>query len=278
MTNIMWLASYPKSGNTWMRAFLDNVLNPGKESVGPDHPSSLFANGESAIGWYRIADARPPSDWRASEIRRMRPRVHKMIADSRGGTVFCKTHNALVATPALTTVNMDVSAGAIYMVRNPLDVVLSFADFQNCDVDAAIEIMGYDGYETPTNDRNVAEHMGSWSQHVSSWTASSGGVHFLRYEDLLRDPFGTFSGVLAYLGQKLEPGRIQRAIEQASFKTLRKKEEEHGFSERPAHQKAFFRKGTAGQWRKELTPNQIERIVSQHCDQMLKFNYLPLEA
>ena len=138
MSNIVWLASYPKSGNTWVRAFLDNLMHDAARPLAVDRPSGMFAQGESAIGWYRIADPRPPAQWKAADIARMRPRVHKMIADSAEGTVFCKTHNALTTINGHPTVNMAVSAGAIYIVRNPLDIVLSFADFQACSVDTAI--------------------------------------------------------------------------------------------------------------------------------------------
>ncbi len=209
----------------------------------------------------------------------MRPRVHKMIADSAEGTVFCKTHNALTTINGHPTVNMAVSAGAIYIVRNPLDIVLSFADFQACAVDTAIAIMGTDGFSTPTNERNVSEHMASWSQHVASWTGQTNrGVHVMRYEDLLEQPVKTFTGITGYLGQRFDRKRIERAIEHASFKSLRKQEEEHGFSEKPAHQKAFFRKGTAGQWRQELTARQAARVIADHREQMARFGYLPEEA
>lgn len=276
MSNIVWLASYPKSGNTWIRAFLDNLMHDSARPLSVDRPSGMFAQGESAIGWYRIADPRPPAQWTRSDIARLRPRVHRMIAGSRDGTVFCKTHNALTTIDGHATVNMAVSAGAIYIVRNPLDIVLSFADFQACSVDTAIAIMGRDGFETPTNERNVSEHMASWSQHVASWTAGDNrGVHVVRYEDLLEAPYKSFAAIVAFLGQNFERKRIERAIEHASFDNLRRQEQKQGFSEKPAHQKAFFRKGTAGQWRHELTPRQVATVVSDHREQMARFGYLP---
>ena len=276
MSNIVWLASYPKSGNTWVRAFLDNLMHDARKPLAVDRPSGMFAQGESAIGWYRIADPRPPAQWTNANIARLRPRVHRMIADSAAGTVFCKTHNALTTINGQPTVNMAISAGAIYIVRNPLDIVLSFADFQGCSTDTTIAIMATDGFATPTNERNVSEHMASWSQHVASWTAGGNrGVHVVRYEDLLEQPLRSFTGIVEYLGQKFERKRIERAIGHASFDSLRRQEEQHGFSEKPAHQKAFFRKGTAGQWRRELTPEQAARVIADHREQMARFGYLP---
>jgi len=276
MSKIVWLASYPKSGNTWVRAFLDNLLHDARKPLSVDRPSGMFAQGESAIGWYRIADPRPPAHWTTADIARLRPRVHKMIADSAKGTVFCKTHNALTTINGHATVNMAVSAGAIYIVRNPLDIVLSFADFQACSTDMAITIMATDGFATPTNDRNVSEHMASWSQHVASWTTGDNrGVHVVRYEDLLEQPVKSFTAISRYLGQKFDRKRIERAIGHASFDSLRRQEQQQGFSEKPAHQKAFFRKGTAGQWRQELSADQAARVIADHREQMARFGYLP---
>jgi len=154
--------------------------------------------------------------------------------------------------------------------------VISFADFQACSLDTAIAIMATDGFETPTNDRNVSEHMGSWSQHVASWTSDGNrGVHVVRYEDMLADPQAAFAAIVAFLGLDRDRKRIARAINHASFDSLKKQERAHGFSEKPAHQKTFFRKGTAGQWHEALTEAQARVIVADHRAQMARFGYVP---
>jgi len=276
MGNIVWLASYPKSGNTWMRAFLHNLLRDPDRPADINQLTGALSQGEASIGWYRVLNRRAPEDWTEAEVARMRPRVHKMIADGQKGTTFCKTHNILGRCHGQPTVNMQVSAGALYIVRNPLDVVLSFADFQNVDIDEAITMMATEDFRTPTAGSNVSETLGSWSQHVESWTAAEGkGLHIVRYEDMLDDPARAFSAVMAFLHLDYPRNRLDRAIRNASFKELRKQEDERGFAERPQHQERFFRKGTAGQWRGELSDEQIARVCADHRAQMERFGYLP---
>jgi len=276
MGNIMWLASYPKSGNTWMRALLHNVLRT------PDQPADInqmigsLTQGDSSIGWYRIANPRPADQWTPQEVARMRPRVHEMIAGGQKGTVFCKTHNALTKVHGQPTINTRVTAGAIYIVRNPLDVLLSFADFQGVAIDQAITMMATPNFTTALNGRNVSETLGSWSEHVSSWTGGArDGLHVVRYEDMLDDPVKAFGETLAFMKLEVPRARLERAIRNASFTELRKQEEKHGFNERPAHQERFFRKGSAGQWKDELSASQVARMCDDHGEMMEKFGYLP---
>ncbi len=276
MGNILWLASYPKSGNTWMRAFLHNVLRNPDQPADINQMTGALTQGESSLGWYRVANRRPPEQWKPSEIARMRPHVHEMISRGQKGTVFCKTHNALTRWHGQPTVNTRVSTGAIYIVRNPLDVLLSFADFQAVPVDEAITMMATRDFATPLTDRNVPELLGNWSQHVASWTAEGNkGLHVVRYEDMLADPHQAFGAVLAFMKLDVPRARLDKAIRNASFRELRRQEDERGFNERPAHQERFFRKGVAGGWKEALTKEQVARICADHGDRMVRFGYLP---
>ena len=276
MGNIVWLASYPKSGNTWMRAFLHNLFRDPKQAMNINDMTGSLSQGESSSGWYRLIDNRPPDEWTVEEIARMRPRVHEMIAQSQPGSVFCKTHCALLTVRGFPTVNMQVSAGAIYIIRNPLDVVLSFADFQGVDLDVAAKMMATENFETPAGGSNVTEALGSWSQHVTSWTGGGGQmVHVVRYEDLKTSPTKTFGGVVKFLQLDAPRGRIERAIKNSSFKVLRAQEEKFGFVERSPMQERFFRSGKSGEWRDVLTDDQISAIVEAHREPMERFGYIP---
>lgn len=276
MGNLVWLASYPKSGNTWMRAFLHNLFRDPSQPMNINQLAGSLSQGESSLGWYRLIDSRPVSAWTVEDISRMRPMVHKLIAQGQEGSIFCKTHNALVTVRGQPTVNQAVSGGAIYIVRNPLDVVISFADFQGVTIDVAIAIMATPNFETPIGERNASEILGSWSQHVESWTGNENPrLHIVRYEDLIASPTRTFGEVTKFLGLKTSRDRLERAIKNSSFKVLQNQEQKFGFAERPAHQERFFRKGTSGQWRKELSDEQVARICETQREQMARFGYLP---
>jgi hypothetical protein len=136
---IVWLASYPRSGNTWTRNFLHNLFRvlDGKEVV----PQDI-----NALGEYTLWDVAGPRFERLlgkplhaasrSEIAAARIKVQQQIADEADAAVFVKTHNALVLDRGHPTINMGATSGAIYIVRNPLDVVISFAPHFGIDLDA----------------------------------------------------------------------------------------------------------------------------------------------
>ena len=277
MGGILWLASYPKSGNTWLRAFLHNFMR------NPDQPYDInklmeFTAGESATVLYRRFDPRPWTEYTREDVAKMRPLVHRELTKSFPDTVFAKTHNALLEDFGHPTVNMEVTVGSIYVVRNPLDVAISYAHHLSVDYDEAIKLLGTKGAMTIPSEKHVHELMGSWSQHVESWTGRPNPrLHLVRYEDLLESPFKSFGGIARFLGINPTRERLDKAIKQSSFKVLKTQEKAKGFIERPAKADAFFRKGEAGQWRRELAPEQVKRVIADHREQMERFGYVPAD-
>ena len=223
MGKIVWLASYPKSGNTWMRAFLHNLFRNPEEPL----PLNQLGGGnlttsDSGLHWYRALDPREPGTWSADEIAAMRLKVHENIAATVPGSIFCKTHCALFELNGRMTVNVASSAGAIYIVRNPLDVALSFADYLGVEVDIAIKVLGERFFELPRNGDAVTSPLGSWSQNVESWTGNPNpALHVVRYEDMLDQPVTAFGGLTKFLGVPAPPDRLEKAIQHASFDELR---------------------------------------------------------
>ena len=93
------------------------------------------------------------------------------------------------------TINIEVTSGTIYIVRNPLDVAISFAHHMSATIDAAIEEMGTSNLETDVNDRSIYEVYVSWSQHVESWTRKTHRtIHVMRYENMSTDPVQSLVG------------------------------------------------------------------------------------
>ena len=275
MGAIIWLASYPKSGNTWLRAFLHNLLrNPPKPAA--INELDRFCLGESQAAWYRDVGGIDPAAASPAEIAALRPKVHEAFTRSFPDSVFVKVHNRLGEQDGHPLISMAHTAGAIYVVRNPLDVVLSMTSHFGVDIDGAIERLNMPGAASEANDNNVPEYYGDWSHHVTSWTGQENPqLHIVRYEDMTETPQRTFGAIAGFLG--LSPGkpRLNKAIRFSSFKELRKQEAVSGFRERSHHADRFFRVGRTGQWRKELSTPQIDRIVAAHHEQMERFGYLP---
>jgi len=274
MGAIIWLASYPKSGNTWMRVFLHNLLLNAKEPV-DINSLHFFTLGEGNARFYKPFDPRPLSELSETEVMALRPQVHELLTRASPDSVFVKTHHFLGEIEGMPLITMSHTAGAIYMVRNPLDVVLSYANHFGMPIDQAIEEMANDGTGSKPSDRNARQYYGSWSLNVSSWTQNAvPTLHVVRYEDMQERPVETFVGVARFLGLDPPRERLDRAIAHSSFGALKAQEEKHGFVERTEHTR-FFREGRTGTWRTVLSEEQVARLVADHREQMERFGYVP---
>tara|TARA_R110000868_G_scaffold147244_3_gene368537 strand:- start:9945 stop:10787 length:843 start_codon:yes stop_codon:yes gene_type:complete len=278
MGALIWLASYPKSGNTWMRTFLHNLLTNAQEPV-QINKLTQFSVGESSIRPYEYLFKKPVEDMTPEEIAKLRPLVHRELTKVSPDSVFVKTHNYMGTWYDQPLHNMDVTAGAIYILRNPLDVVLSVQNHFALSLDEAIERLAQVGVGTQTGEGHVPEVHSSWSHHVASWTVHPNPqMLVLRYEDLLEAPQVHFGRTAQFLGLTPPRERLDRAIRFSSFRVLKEQEEAGGFSERPkGSTAAFFREGRSEQWREKLSPDQIRRIISDHRTQMERFNYIPAD-
>ena len=271
---ITWLASYPKSGNTWLRAFLANYCGNA------DRPFDIntlphFSHGEMAPGLYETLSRRGIGEISDEEVQRLRPEVHRVIASFDREPNFVKTHNAIAVLFDVPTITPEVTEAAVYVVRNPLDVMISYADHFGLGLDKTIEQISSASNRTATTEKNVFQYLGNWSQHVRSWAEAPGlGTHVVRYEDMLNRPTRAFGEVVAYLGLENGRERLRRAIRFSSFRVLKIQEERHGFYERSRHSRTFFRSGQARQWKKALTAQQIQAVLADHGEVMARYGYL----
>jgi len=172
-------------------------------------------------------------------------------------------------------INLDVTLGGIYIVRNPLDVVLSLSDHLGMTIDEAIAVMGIPGYYAASAEEEVYEPWASWSENVESWTGRKADtILILRYEDMLDNPIKCFRSVMDHLRQNPMPAQLAEAVELSSFSRLSGIEKEADFRERSSHAERFFRVGRANQWRDQLSEEQLRQMVSLHYPLMNRFGYL----
>ena len=270
----MWLASYPKSGNTWIRAFLHNLILRAELSY-DINKINLLSVGDSAKEWYEEFLQKPYADWTIEEIAAVRAKAHARIAGLTDGLIFVKTHNALVAHAGIPMVSSELTAGAIYMIRNPLDVVISLSHYLDMDLDSSISVMNESLVARSGNENVVYQVWGSWSENVATWTRKlDPSLFVMRYEDLLMDPAVPFTALVEFLYLRPTRRELEKAIENSRFDALQAQEQKHGFVEMPSSGQ-FFRKGTSGQWKELLSKNQIQAVVDAHYEQMSRFGYLP---
>jgi len=277
MGGIIWLASYPKSGNTWLRAFLHNFMRNAAQPIEPNRLNELTLGDGQERFFLPFTGGRPTIELSLPQIAALRSQVQAGLAASSSDSVFVKTHNWLGLDHGAPCIDMRYTAGAIYVVRNPLDVVLSLSDHFGVSLDQAIAQMADPDARTANLPHRVPDVMSSWSNHVRSWTQERNPrLHVMRYEDMLAKPQPTFAKLARFLGLPASRERIERAIRFSSFDTLQKLESSKGFVERSSHSQRFFRSGKAGQWQDVLSPEQVRRIVTLHKAQMERFGYWPL--
>jgi len=275
MGNIVWLASYPKSGNTWLRAFIANLIADRPVPV-PLAELPKYGALEADPELYSRVAGRPSIELDFDQLCALRPAVHAAIAEAAPRTVFVKTHSMAGVLEGVPLHTPQVTAGAVYVVRNPLDAAISMAHHFAIGTDEAIDYLGNERSATENSDLFVTEFLGSWSQHVKSWAdLESPRILVVRYEDLLEKPAKTFSKLARLIGLGNDRKRIERAIRHASFASLAAMERRDGFVEVPIKGKHFFRAGRANQWRDLLTRDQIARLVDRHREQMARFRYIP---
>ena len=276
--NIIWIASYPKSGNTWVRAFLHNLmLELRGESDTVQHINRMHEH----TAWeilnrpYEAILGRKIAEVPQAEIARIRPEVQRRLANSRTAPFLVKTHLCRSHDYGHPTINLEATLAAIYIVRNPLDVAISYAHHSGHTLDWTIQQLGQSDFRTVTRERAVFELIGSWSLHAASWIGCfQRPVHLLRYEDLLKNPVQQFGKLARFLGLEPRLAQIEAAVLNSSLAELRNQEQQRGFIERPATSSRFFREGRDGQWRDDLTADQAHLIARGHAPMMQRFGYL----
>lgn len=267
---IIWLTSFPKSGNTWIRILLAHYFLPKEQAI-DINSIDRFTTSDMRKDFFDKANGRPIEKLSEGEWMALRPKVLTLISRSRTGHHFTKTHSCMGFVNGAPLIPPHVTAGAIYILRNPFDVSLSYARHLGIDVDTAIDRM-----TNPQNSNGsalgVREVIGRWDTHIQGWTQADGlRLVVLRYEDLVRDTFRSVQPIFQYLGVKPETGKLRRAIRKSSFKELQKQESEKGFRERPATSEQFFVSGTSGQWRDKLSEAQIDRIRQEFAPTLSRY-------
>ncbi len=282
--DVVWLASYPKSGNTWVRAILTALSSPPDavrlEALDAGAQPYSVAASLAALAmdsrWFTVGEN---EQIRASLIGDAQDRAGDALGEDRARVRMRKTHEVFrTGDGAAEPFPTDATRAAILIVRDPRDVACSHAAYFGTTIDAAIEALASEsagGGASPAR-AVTAQPWGSWSGHTRSWLSGQAPfpVHVVRYEDLQADAVGALSAVLAAVGLPTADDQLLQAVELAAFERLREQEAASGFRERGRSAQAFFRRGRAGGWREELTDAQARSIEEAHATVMHELGYL----
>jgi hypothetical protein len=262
--NLIWVASYPKSGNTWVRAILQNAITGSVNlaQLGKFIPSfpicvSRLNRGKSI--------AHP------SQASQFWPHAQTTISiDAGGSSTIIKTHNVCAAFGGTKFPNPEVTQSAIYIVRDPRDVAISSSHHFDLNLSDSIEsLMDENNFIFKTNDYFRGEFTSSWQAHVNSWMRASFPVLLIRYEDLLSEPETIIEKIITFL--EIDPKvPVKRIADSTSFRNLSHLEQQNGFSEK-AHSVNFFRIGQAHQWTQDDA--SFKPLVDAYSETLVELGY-----
>ncbi|WP_071146463.1 sulfotransferase domain-containing protein [Bacteroides ihuae] len=278
MKNIVWLVSYPKSGNTWFRMFLANYifnaqqpLSLNKIEESPIASSAIDFEEETGLNSFELTP---------EEVDLYRPDIYRNLSKQReniDGWLYKKTHDAYTLNSNKEPIfPADVTMGAVYFVRNPLDVCISYANHNASEISKTVDLI-QNRNATIGGKRNgqLRQILLSWQDHYKSWNEQNSiPIHTVRYEDMQQRPLEVFGSIIKFLQLEYNEDRLNRAIINSDFKLLQQMEHEQGFKEKTQKAKSFFWKGTIGNYRNYLSENQINQIVDSSYETMKQLGYI----
>lgn len=276
MKNIVWLASYPKSGNTWFRMFLANYLaNTQTPLPFTDITDASIAS--SAVDFEEQMGLNP-FELTPDEVDLYRPELYYILSEEYAESVqYKKVHDAYTYNNDRVPIfSSEVTRAAVYFVRNPLDVCVSYANHSASNIAKTVEFI-QNKIATTAGHRTgqLRQILLSWQEHYFSWSKQKEfPVYIVRYEDMKRAPMEAFGGIIHFLGLEYEEERLYRAIINSDFKLLQQMEKEGGFKEKTQKCERFFWKGTIGNYKNHLSEEQIQNIINANFQAMLELGYI----
>lgn len=277
---IFWLASYPKSGNTWIRMFLRSYFLSSNQKFSLNEKGML----DFEVSNFPTSELLKNANIDYSNFHNIAKNWVTLqdIINLNGKLNFLKTHNGNFNLGNYPFTNTDNTIGGIYIVRDPRDVVLSYANHFGVNNDVSTDMLideenGEQYFDEKLKEKYFRSLMGSWSMNYLSWRHYKGRkIHLMRYEDLVKNPKKNFIKMLEYMNSiisiNIDQNRISKAVEETAFHKLQKLEDREGFIE--VGKGKFFRKGKVGEWKEKLDPKLTKKIEDHFRKEMIELDYL----
>lgn len=281
---IIWISSYPKSGNTWVRALLSSyfyskdgnfhfdLLEHIKEF--PKHSDYL-----NEISVYKNL-AEIAKEWI--------PAQRKLNLKHNNSTFFLKTHSAICNVDGSDFTDKENTLGAIYVVRDPRNVILSLSNHFDYSIEKSLEMI-CNKKQIITNPTKENRYLGftvvsDWQNHYRTWkNCKLVEVKIVKYEDLILSPKNTFISILNFINKfmqvDIDEDRIKNVLMSTEFSKLQQSENKYGFKESSnmsGFNKKFFNLGPKNDWRLILDDRNRNKIEKSFQVEMQELGYLKL--
>ena len=283
---IIWLASYPKSGNTWVRFFLISLLSNNK----PDITLKDLHNIKQFPTKSQYDKSNINIDFKnLNEVAKNWLEVQKKI-NSDNKIRFFKTHNALCKINGKIFTNYETTLGTIHIVRDPRNIISSIKNhFSHENIEETKKFMFEEKKVTISKNYKIKETyplpqvIGSWQTHYNSWKQMKKNYLLIKYENLVNSPFSEFKKISIFLekifGYKISDEQTQNAIKSSSFEKLQNIENKEGFSESVINEKTgsknkFFFLGPKNNWQELIDKKTTYEMNKKFKKEMEELEYL----
>ena len=273
---IVWLASYPKSGNTWIRLFLNSLI--------------FSSTTEVDINSIKIRQFPIRSDF--NDLSQDIENVEEFMENCLNAQLrvnldnkikIFKTHNALWKTEKCSFTNYQNTLGVIHIVRDPRNIITSIKNHYSKD--SYIEALKFMkdkkkiiGKKSSKKENDLPTIISSWANHYNSWKGFKKNYLLIKYENLLNNPINEFNKVINFFENcsKFKFNKnVSEIITKCNFENLQKQEKQYGFKESPDEtNKKFFFLGPKNNWEKLLNKDIREKIELIFKKEMEELNYL----
>jgi len=282
---IIWLASYPKSGNTYVRAFLSAYY--------------FSENGQFDFNQILNIDQFPHEKYFKQKVNGISEASKQWIPIQREinkdkKIKFFKTHSCLGNYQGNQFTSPETTLGAVYIVRDPRNVLTSLKNHYSFDDDKALKMITDKTRSLMSNNGSHASltHISSWAENYLSWLRNNQFRRFfVKYEDLITNKYETFRDIIVFINtlmnrvEGVDKSKLQKAIETTNFNVLKKKEmsetvdaSDSGFkSWRKFHSEnknLFFNLGPENNWQRILKTEISNEIEISFEKEMKKLEYL----
>ena len=284
---IIWLASYPKSGNTWVRFFILSLILGNNKNINLNHLKAISQYPSKSQYKDIISDYlnlnEVAKNWKKTQT--------KINSDKK--VRFFKTHNMLVGHQDNFFTDYTNTLASIYIIRDPRNVITSLKHHFSLDYNKSKEFLFNENQIITLSDHEKEETMGkkdhqlpqiigSWQLHYRSWKSMKKNFLLIKYENLIKNPKEEFFKISFFvekiLKTKFTEEQINNAIESSSFLKLKKMEDDYGFAESAENKKGgkknFFNLGPKNDWTKLLDKKIADEIASKFEDEMKELGYL----
>ena len=278
---LYFVASYPRSGNTWVRAFFFALM---RETGSLVSIMSDLKNIDDLLPWDIVprfvgsAIGRGTEFMTLRDMAEARPKVHRWFAEHFYVRPIIKSHAMFAVIHGHNTFPTDLAWEATYLIRNPLEVAPSLAKLRGWTIPHAIDVMATRSLTIGAHKGGAPEPWGNWSQNVISWMTTPKRVPIMRFEDFIASPTKQFEALANHAGFQATRSQIADAVAAVSLEQLEKLERAPGFRSPSRNPEAFFGGGVRQRYTDKLSPEQARSIIGSHAVLMNKFGYLDDEA